>query len=207
MKPKSVVLNIPKPCHVRWSKMTIGDKGRFCLQCQKPVVNFTQMNDKEIVEFVGNLEEGFCGRFDKRQLNRKLEVYRQRRYRPVSSIAAVISALHVFTPGAKAQTTAKIEHSAPDNRNADTIDAIQQMKRYSTITGIIKDKNGSPLPGVTVVIDKSRIGATTNSDGSFKLLIPPTWKKDSVDLRISSLSYITQCFCLSLTKENGSTLV
>lgn len=56
-------ISIPNPCHEDWSQMTPEDKGRFCLSCQKTVVDFTKMNKSEIQQyFQTTVNEKICGR-------------------------------------------------------------------------------------------------------------------------------------------------
>jgi hypothetical protein len=56
-------LRIEKPCHESWRKMAKKDDGRFCLSCQKTVVDFTSKSEKEILEFLKTKNgEEVCGR-------------------------------------------------------------------------------------------------------------------------------------------------
>lgn len=48
---------------------------------------------------------------------------------------------------------------------------VQQEK---TVTGIVTDAQGEPLPGVTVVVKGTTIGTVTNMDGQFQLQVPAT---------------------------------
>jgi len=194
----SITLSIKQPCHESWENMTAAEKGKFCQSCQTIVTDFTRMSDEEIVRFVNKTTGGFCGRFDSRQLNRELEVHKQRWYRPASSIAAMISALYLFIPGAKAQTAVKVEQIVQDKKDIDTT----VTKPTNVITGVIKDESGTPLPGVVIRIDKALIGATTNSNGLFLLKVPDTWEKNNVNLKISYIGYIRQELSLSLLQEN-----
>ena len=41
-----------------------------------------------------------------------------------------------------------------------------------TITGVVKDKEGSPLPGVSVSIKETSLGVATDQEGKFKLEVP-----------------------------------
>ena len=64
-------LTIPKPCHNSWQDMTPNEKGRYCLSCNKTVTDFTQLSDTEITNyFIQHKDEGTCGRFYKKQLDR-----------------------------------------------------------------------------------------------------------------------------------------
>ncbi len=43
----------------------------------------------------------------------------------------------------------------------------------STITGSVSDENSQPLPGASVKVKGSKIGATTNNNGKFSISAPP----------------------------------
>ena len=44
--------------------------------------------------------------------------------------------------------------------------------RDASITGIVKDRTGNPIPGVNVIVKGTTIGTITNGDGEFSLNIP-----------------------------------
>jgi len=48
---KQIQLSIPTPCHEDWDKMNPVEKGRFCDSCQKKVIDFSNMSDREIATF------------------------------------------------------------------------------------------------------------------------------------------------------------
>jgi hypothetical protein len=75
---KKFELTIPKPCHENWDAMSPEDKGRFCGACQKTVIDFTDMSDRQVAEFFKKPAGNVCGRFDGEQLNRVIEVPRKR---------------------------------------------------------------------------------------------------------------------------------
>ena len=58
-------INIPKPCSENWDKMSPKEKGRYCLSCNKVVVDFTEMTIEEIHEyFLEKRKEEVCGIFN-----------------------------------------------------------------------------------------------------------------------------------------------
>jgi hypothetical protein len=76
---KKIQLTIPKPCHENWEAMTDVQKGKFCGSCQKQVVDFTNMSDRQLAEFFKKPSTGsVCGRFMNDQLERELEVPKKR---------------------------------------------------------------------------------------------------------------------------------
>lgn len=63
-------IRIKEPCHESWDKMKIGIDSRFCLNCQKNVIDFTNMSRQEILEILlSRYNVDTCGRFFKSQLD------------------------------------------------------------------------------------------------------------------------------------------
>ncbi len=76
---KKIQLTIPKPCHENWDAMTPVEKGKFCGSCQKQVVDFSNMSDRQIAAFFKKPSTGsVCGRFMSDQLERDIEIPKKR---------------------------------------------------------------------------------------------------------------------------------
>lgn len=75
---KKIHLSIPKPCHENWDAMTQVDKGKFCASCQKTVIDFTAMSDRQLAEFFKKPPASVCGRVYNDQLNRDFEIPKKR---------------------------------------------------------------------------------------------------------------------------------
>ena len=72
---KQLQLTIPIPCHEDWDAMTPVDKGKFCGSCQKHVVDFSNMSDRQVAEFFKKPSSGsVCGRFMNDQLDRSIDI-------------------------------------------------------------------------------------------------------------------------------------
>ncbi len=69
---KSIRVQVKEPCHENWQNMTANEKGRFCASCQKTVVDFTLMNDRQILDHLSKASGSTCGRFANDQLDREL---------------------------------------------------------------------------------------------------------------------------------------
>jgi len=65
-------IHLPHPCEADASVMSPTERGSFCSQCQKEVVDFSRMNDGEIADFLQAQSDKTCGKFRKDQLNRTL---------------------------------------------------------------------------------------------------------------------------------------
>jgi hypothetical protein len=76
---KKLQLTIPKPCHENWDNMTPVQQGKFCGSCQKQVVDFSDMSDRQVAEFFKKPSTGsICGRFMTDQLDRSIEIPKKR---------------------------------------------------------------------------------------------------------------------------------
>jgi hypothetical protein len=75
---KKINLSIPKPCHENWNAMTPSEKGKFCGSCQKTVIDFTEMSDRQIAEFFKKPPSSVCGRVYNDQLHRDIVIPRKR---------------------------------------------------------------------------------------------------------------------------------
>jgi hypothetical protein len=76
---KKLQLSIPKPCHENWDNMTPVQQGKFCGSCQKQVVDFSNMSDRQVAEFFKKPTTGsVCGRFMTDQLDRSIEIPKKR---------------------------------------------------------------------------------------------------------------------------------
>ena len=73
MNRNSIQISLPTPCHESWGKMGATERGAFCSSCQKEVVDFSAMTDREVIESLSRNKLG-CGRFRKDQVNTNLRI-------------------------------------------------------------------------------------------------------------------------------------
>ena len=72
-------VSIPKPCHEDWNQMTPNQQGRHCNVCVKTVVDFTNMEPKEIKSFFEEKKgEKVCGHFRTNQVERTIPKFYQK---------------------------------------------------------------------------------------------------------------------------------
>jgi hypothetical protein len=64
-----LVISIATPCHAKWDAMNTSQNGRFCLSCQKEVVDFTNKTDDEVFNFFKNHQSGSCIRIESNRLD------------------------------------------------------------------------------------------------------------------------------------------
>lgn len=187
-------LQIPKPCHESWQQMTPNERGRFCGQCQKTVVDFTTMTDGEVLDTLQAATGNTCGRFLAQQLERPLQPnHLQRSWLRVKWFWAALLSGALFANRANAQ---KASYD-------DTVVVTVTKSRAEVVTmgfvsksvpapilvvGQVTDERGLPLAGVTVMIEGTTVGTTTNAVGMYELRVKEPGKK--VQLQFSSVGYM-----------------
>ncbi|WP_298740543.1 carboxypeptidase-like regulatory domain-containing protein [uncultured Chitinophaga sp.] len=181
MKRKaSLHLDIPQPCSQPWNEMRPAANGRFCLHCEKHVIDFSAMTDQEILAVISKHPGTLCGRFQPVQLNRAL-------------VAAVQQPRHAFLPAALfASLVAAI---VPANSKAHAADlGVEQLTTIPVPREhtprfcegqVIDALTNEALQGVTITLSGSNgVGAVTDAAGKFRFTIPAG--AAAVTCRISS---------------------
>ncbi|MBI1226239.1 MAG: T9SS type A sorting domain-containing protein [Bacteroidetes bacterium] len=169
-KATAIKIQIPEPCTQDFSKMHPLPGGRYCDHCERTVVDFRGMTDREIVRIYQQRQGRVCGIFQDQQLNRALPLPQPpKEGKPWAAIAALSSALLFGNP---ANGQSKIEQNP-----------IQQLDKASkerpptplegkvTIEGWVLGDKGESLPFATILLADGH-GTETGFDGYFKVEIP-----------------------------------
>lgn len=183
MKRNSIQLSIPEPCHESWQSMTPDTNGRFCKSCQKTVIDFSIMSDQEIVKVMNNAGDDVCGYFHPDQLDRNINGNKPNR--PWASVAAMITALTLTAPAAKAASTASTIQMAPDINTKD-----QPTDTLPVITGTVTDSANNPIMGASVEMKDYSIYVTTDQMGNFSFPLPQDLHKKELALRVECSGHL-----------------
>jgi CarboxypepD_reg-like domain len=141
-------ISIPTPCHEGWHSMSPNDRGRFCASCQKTVIDFTNMPDREIARILQQ-NNTVCGHVHSSQLNRTLIIPNKAN----PSRAAVISLIALTGTEACAQTDTGIK-----------ADSTFVMK------GVVR--NGiDTIPGLSVTNKNTGETTSSNIDGAYSITV------------------------------------
>lgn len=190
---KKLQLQIPEPCHENWNKMTPVDKGRFCDSCQKAVIDFTGMSDRQLVAFFKKSSTGsVCGRFYNDQLDRNLAVPGKRMPWLKYFFQIAIPAL-LISSKAKAQGETRVIgdtvlcQSPKVMGKFASVNKIKEVKDTSKIWGRVIEINGTPIPNASIMIKGTIQGVAADANGEFKLQVLPGWEK--MTLVITSVGF------------------
>lgn len=198
---KSVQIQIPKPCNENWNNMTPDNQGRFCGSCQKIVVDFTVMSDKELLDYVSNLAgQHTCGRFSPYQLNADIKATENKKRFSWAYVWNVLLASLLATESyaqGEPQIKKKPEVHLPDV--SPTVGTIAIRERDTVpdkmIQGVIlKSNTNEPVQYAYVTIKGTSKGTMSNAKGEFRISVED---KDSVMLEIASIGYKTQTLAIN----------
>jgi hypothetical protein len=209
---KKFQLQIPKPCHENWDKMTPVEQGRFCGSCQKAVVDFTGMSDMQVVAFFKKPSTGsVCGRFYNDQLERDFEIPRKRlpwvKYLFQFTIPVFLTGLKSYSQG-KPIIKVNIDSSVCTNIKPCEIvvmgrNVIPLVK--DEILGKVVDENGKGIPYASISVKGTTDGVSCDSAGNFYLRIPG--KQTSVSVVASSVGYSTIEKQINTGKDSSTEII
>jgi hypothetical protein len=203
---KKIQLSIAEPCHENWENMNPVEKGKFCGSCQKQVVDFSNMSDRQVAEFFKKPSTGsVCGRFMSDQLDREIEIPRKRipwiKYFFTIALPAFFiskASSQNITMGRIAKPAVKDTSRIPVKKELRTLGMVapniqtEPVCRDTTETlikgdiaivetkplnGKVVDENGNPVSSATVMIKGTRTSTTVNEDGTFSILPSANWQK------------------------------
>ncbi|VVV01394.1 carboxypeptidase-like regulatory domain-containing protein [Mesonia oceanica] len=165
-------LNIPKPCHEDWQQMSPTQKGKFCASCRKEVIDFTKLSSTEIARKTKNATQ-LCGRFTQSQLKQEYISPSQNRLNRLGIALGLGSIVAIAQPGFAQKKNAKEVkvQTQKDYQLQGEVALTTQANDSISINGIVKDEDGTPLPGVNVVQQNTTNGTHTNFVGNFSINI------------------------------------
>jgi len=191
-------LAIENPCEQSWNSMTSNEVGKHCSLCSKTVIDFTNLKDSEIIDYIEQTSNKICGRLKKEQLNRILE-NKQRsnssRFYKILTTLLLIST----TDGLPGNVLSKIQSEVVFFSEKEKItnqvakkDENQLNKSINHfITGTIYDsKTNEPIPNAVVFIKNSKVGATSNLEGKFKFSIPDSLITEKIIFVSTAIGYL-----------------
>ena len=169
-------LSIDKPCQKNRDNFLKTKNGGFCSSCQKEVIDFTKMTDKEVRDyFKFKANRNTCGMLKASQI----KTYYPEQYKKQSIwlgatiLGGILSLLPIDGKGQSVLSfdVYKTEQTpAPKN-----LPVIYDSLTLSGVVYSIHDK--SALPGINVILKGTNIGAVTDIDGKYSFDIP----SDTVD--------------------------
>lgn len=190
---KNIQIRIPEPCHENWQHMTPTEQGRFCGSCQKTVVDFTAMTDKEILDYFSKAAQPTCGRFSGDQLNKDLQPTVIKKRFTWAYVWNVVLATFLLTKAHAQEEPVKKspEVHLPDiSPRVGTVAVVEKAVMQRELKGMVRDSaTGQPLTGATIIIKGTSKGTNTDTSGNFRLMSD---YGEPIELMVSSIGYNSQ---------------
>lgn len=108
MMENQPIVRLSFTCNRNWEDMTAVKNGRFCSDCQKKVVDFTDKTPDEIAAYLISNNTNVCGKFQQSQLAPSLPKSVWKRW---LSAAAMFAAVFIGIKEASAQQLAQAKES------------------------------------------------------------------------------------------------
>lgn len=161
---KKYTVSIATPCKASMQNMTPMIGGRFCNSCQQQVVDFTNMSDQQIIDYLKK-HNHVCGSLLPSQLNRELVERPKRRWVPAALLAGMLA---LVLP----------EIGKGQHKITGTVIAASGHTPIQGAMVYLLDQHGKPM----------KTGTTSKEDGSFSLEVPVDFDK-GVRLQVSLIGY------------------
>lgn len=183
-----MILEIPNPCHENWADMSPESQGRFCQSCQKTVVDFSEMNDKQVaIYFEQHENENLCGRFKTTQINRNLtesiEIIRPNRHPAWKYMMWSVLAVSSLTG---CQEVFKQENSEKTQVERITLGGARPA--FTIIKGEIRDKCNI-IADAHISLVHSNFTILSDSTGQFEIKLPYEWSTKNIELLVESKNH------------------
>ncbi|MFK7771682.1 MAG: T9SS type A sorting domain-containing protein [Saprospiraceae bacterium] len=182
MAKKYLQIQIPTPCSEDFSKMTAVEKGHFCNNCEKVVIDFSKMSDQEIANFYKKNGGKLCGRFHHSQLNRDIRLT-QPKVNSIFGKAAGLILTGVLSAGAanvaaqNLEITPLISVVDLEDEQMETEDEKKESLREKTIriqvvSSTYFSSEEFPVKGANVTHLETKATSLTDSLGVAEIRIP-----------------------------------
>ncbi|WP_298496240.1 carboxypeptidase-like regulatory domain-containing protein [uncultured Algibacter sp.] len=181
-------LTISKPCSEKFNQFNKTKNGAFCNSCNKEVVDFRSMSDKQLSNYFKSKASNTCGYFDTSQLNRNITIseFKKRtrfKYLRVAALAFLSLASFNYMQAQVQKPKTEIIESTKINTKIGKTPAQEQR-----LSGTVVEEFG-PLPGANIILKGTTVGTSTNFDGAF--IFPKALKEGDV-LVVSYLGFVTK---------------
>jgi hypothetical protein len=144
-------------------------ENRFCSNCEKVVIDFTNKSPEEIVSYL-NRHPKTCGHFKKIQLNQLNQITKHKNpFTKYAAVFAVTAFLGIYSPMEARTFAPKIEQE--DQNQWKSVLSKKPLNDSITLKGMVKDSDDLPVPGVNIFVKGKTTGTITDFEGKFELVL------------------------------------
>lgn len=189
MSNNEMIVKISNPCQEKWNAMQPHNRGKFCMQCSKEIIDFTKLDNTEIVQILEESKGRICGRMSISQLNNPIEIHSKKNksklYKALAAIFLIGSTGSLLA--ASLPSTIKNLNVSKNESNYKRIN-LKQTKTDTikdTIKGQVLTEFEEPIPGADIFIKELNLQIATDNEGYFSINLPQSFQQESVTVFIS----------------------
>jgi len=183
-------IKIPKPCNEEWSEMTPTEKGAYCLNCKKEVIDYTSMSNYQLAKLLDSNKK-LCGKFKPEQLDINISSLENNKHSKMGLLLGASALLSLSTPMLGQNKTAEIVKVEQDSEVKKELSITKKLNDSIQIKGQVLDENGG-LPGVNIVVKGNSCYSQTDFDGDFLINTNEEEINKNLILVFSFVGYETQ---------------
>jgi hypothetical protein len=168
-------ISIATPCTESWEQMSPVAQGRFCSSCNKAVVNFAAMTDRQVFDWLASHSGPTCGRFHEEQLNRPLLRQPTKTPAPIRYwhylVALLLSSTELVAQSQSARplTTQQFPTNGEGRfLTGDTVMTPEPASPPALLKGQILDADGRPVSFASVRYEEHK-GVAADAEGRFSI--------------------------------------
>lgn len=185
-------ITIPTPCREDWTGMALTESGRFCSQCAKSVMDFTQFTDLQLQEYLEkNRHAPICGRIPISKLNKALDLPPVKQHYNGWWIWAALAGSSLTL---QAQVGSDMVQVEDQNKDIELSTHFEADTGFIHVRGFLEDQvTRERLPFAILKAYRNTIHCVTNVNGEFDFKIPANLKPDeNIEVTISYVGYKTK---------------
>lgn len=193
MSNNVIIVNIQNPCDEKWNEMQPHDRGKFCMQCSKEVIDFTKLDNTEIIKVIEQSKGRICGRMFVSQLNRPIEIQskkkRSKLYKALTAIFLIGSTGSVFATNLSSTSNDLNVSKSESNFKRINLKQTKADSLKDIIKGQVLTEFEEPIPGADIFIKELNLQIETDLEGNFTMVIPKDYEDNTITILITYLGF------------------
>jgi hypothetical protein len=199
---QKISISISKPCAEKFDSFSQTTTGGYCKTCQKNVIDFTKMSQKEIFIHFENSNNKTCGYFDPSQLKTYTDAIlpnanQNKNWIDYLRISTFLMFITTTSWGQNIIAVPTIEQHQTDSKPETSNTEKSIDKTPFTVKGKIVDERGLPIAGASIMLYNSTINTSSDFEGNF---VFPIELSESDRLLICYIGFANQIVPVSKTE-------
>ncbi|RNL54028.1 hypothetical protein [Pedobacter jejuensis] len=193
MKTTQFEVTIQEPCLQNWDEMESQNQDKFCVSCNKCVIDFSNYSNAEIISTLANSKTEICGRLSQNQLNQLnyylIAVPSNRNWMKYLGVLAIGAS--IFIQDVNAAVPVKYPNSISlSDVKPNLKDEKPSLNRV--FYGYVFFGDNKPAAGLKLQIKNTNYTAVTDKNGRYEFKLDDNFDRKSNVVIIKESDYVTE---------------